>query len=105
MDDANMEALREILQDMAQTIELISSGARSGNDLIFFLEEMLQTIEAWATKYNVAVDGIDHPDGGEAVDTGAFFHSKCSITASTVSCFLAFLTPSARSAVVMSWLL
>ena len=73
MDDDNIEALREILQDMAQTIELISSGARSGNDLIFFLEEMLQTIESWAMKYNVVVDDTKPAEVSGNVNAGELF--------------------------------
>lgn len=56
MDDSTVEALREVLQDMTMAIELISSGERSGEALINFIEEMLKTIEAWAAKYNVILD-------------------------------------------------
>lgn len=56
MDNSTIEALRQVLQDMTLAIELISSGERSGEALIHFIEEMLKTIEAWAAKYNVILD-------------------------------------------------
>eukprot|EP00250_Pteridium_aquilinum_P035034 c8498_g1_i1 orf=180-1904(+) len=71
MDENTIEALREVLQDMTMAIELISSGDRSGEGLINFIEEMLKTIEAWAAKYNVVLD-----DGVMAVESAQSSHAN-----------------------------
>ena len=59
MDDGSIDALREVLQDMSNTVELLSSGSKSGDALILFLEDVLRTIEAWAAKYNVGLEDTD----------------------------------------------